>query len=145
MPDPAHSLIHRYYDFYNNRRFQDAANLFSSNAVIEHAPYGSPPRHGGSGYVESAELSMSAFPDARVEVLRIEQHGETTYEVDLLATGTHSGTLDMGTYGRFAPTGATVHLRHRELLEIRDGKILHASVTFDVQELLAQVKPLPGR
>jgi predicted ester cyclase len=140
-----HSLIRQYYEFYNARRFHDAAGLFASDAVIEHAPYGSPPRHGGDGYVESAELSVSAFPDARVEVLRIEQHGQTTYEVDLLASGTHSGTLDMGTYGRFAPTGKAIHLRHRELLEIRDGKIVYASVTFDAQELLEQVKPLPGR
>jgi len=135
------AIIRRYYDLYNRRLFQDAAALFAPTAVIEHAPYGVKTRHGGSGYVESAELSMQAFPDAQIQVLAIEPHGETMFEVDLLATGTHLGMLDMGTYGRFEPTGATVRLRHREMLDIRDEKIVYASVTFDIKELVAQVKP----
>jgi predicted ester cyclase len=134
-------IIQQYYDLYNRRRFEEAGALFAPDAVIEHAPYGTQTRRGGTGYIDSAELSVQAFPDATIAVLAIEPRGDTVFEVDLVASGTHLGRLDMGTFGRFEPTGATIRLRHREVLDIRDGTIVYASVTFDVQELVAQLKP----
>jgi hypothetical protein len=133
-------LIRRYYQLYNERRIQEAAELFSPDAVLEHAPYGGPPARGGAGYIASAELSFVAFPDAHLDVLAIEPQGESMYDVDLLATGTHQGLLDLGGYGRFEPTGLHVRVPHREVIEIRDGLIAYASVTLDVDSLLAQLK-----
>ena len=133
-------LIRRYYQLYNERQIQEAAELFAPDAVLEHAPYGGPPARGGAGYIASAERSFVAFPDAHIEVLGIESHGESTYDVNLLATGTHQGLLDLGGYGRFEPTGVRVGVPHREVIEIRDGLIVYASVTLDVESLLAQLK-----
>jgi len=138
MPETPTDIIRRYYDLYNRRLFADAAKLFAPDAIIEHAPYGSEARRGGSGYVASAELSMQAFPDAQIEVLAIVPKGGTVFEVDLVASGTHLGRLDMGAYGQFEPTGTTIRLRHREVLDIRDSLIVYAGVTFDAQELIAQ-------
>jgi ketosteroid isomerase-like protein len=132
-------LIRRYYQLYNERQIQEAAELFAPDAVLEHAPYGGPPTRGGAGYIASAERSFDAFPDARIEVLGIQSHGESTYDVDLLATGTHRGLLDLGGYGRFEATGLEVRVPHREVIEIRDGLIVYASVTLDVDSLLAQL------
>jgi predicted ester cyclase len=132
-------IIHRYYDLYNRRQFSEAAELFAADAVIEHAPYGTEVRRGGGGYVESAELSMQAFPDAQIEILAITPKDDAVFEVELVAAGTHLGTLDMGAYGRFEATGSTIRLHHREVLEIRDLVIVYAGVTFDVQELIAQL------
>jgi hypothetical protein len=133
-------LIRRYYELYNERRIREAAELFAVDAVLEHAPYGGPPARGGAGYIASAERSFVAFPDARIDVLGIQPHGESTYDVELLATGTHQGVLDLGGYGRFEPTGLRVRVPHREVIEIRDGLIAYASVTLDVDSLLAQLK-----
>ena len=133
-------LIRRYYQLYNERRIQEAAELFAPDAVLEHAPYGGPPARGGAGYIASAERSFVAFPDAHIDVLGIESHGESTYDVNLLATGTHQGPLDLGGYGRFEPTGLRVRVPHREVIEIRNGLITYASVTLDVDRLLAQLK-----
>lgn len=132
-------LIDRYYALYNQRRFQESAELFAPDAVIEHAPFGkiSPP--GGTGYVESAERSIRAFPDAQIEVLGVRPHGDTIFEIDMVATGTHHGLLDLGTYGQFEPAGAFVRVRHREVLEIRNGLITYASVTLDVNDLVSQL------
>ena len=137
---PADALIRRYYQLYNERRIQEVAELFAPDAVLEHAPYGGPPARGGGGYVTSAERSFVAFPDAHLDVLGIQPHGESTYDVDLLATGTHKGLLDLGGYGRFEPTGLYVRVPHREVIEIRDGLIAYASVTLDVDNLLGQLK-----
>ena len=135
------ALIRRYYTLYNERRVHEASELFAPDAVLEHAPYGGPPARGGAGYVASAERSFVAFPDAHLDVLGIRPHGESMYDVDLLATGTHRGVLDLGGYGRFEPTGIHVSVRHREVIEIRDGMIAFASVTLDVDSLLGQLDP----
>jgi len=138
MPATAPDLIRRYYDNYNSRRFRESADFFAKDAVIEHAPFGSVAT-GGDGYVASAERSFHAFPDARIEVLAVTAHGDTIYEIDLMATGTHSGTLDLGSYGCFEASGVFVRVRHREVIEIRGGLITYASVTLDVNDLLAQL------
>jgi len=134
-----HDLIRRYYQLYNERRIVEAAELFAPDAVLEHAPYGAPPVRGGAGYIESAERSFVAFPDAHLDVVGIQSHGESMYDVDLVATGTHQGLLDLGGYGRFEATGMHVRVPHREVIEIRDGRIAYASVTLDVDSLLAQL------
>jgi predicted ester cyclase len=139
MGVPQHPVIRQYYECYNERRFQEGAALFAPDAVLDHAPYGRLSTRGSAGYLESAERSVVAFPDAHIEVLAVDAHGETTFDVDLVATGTHRGFLDLGTYGGFEATGVFVRVRHRELLEIKDGKITLASVTLDVADLVAQL------
>jgi hypothetical protein len=135
----AHALIRQFYTFYNERKIEQAAALFSSNAVIEHAPFGRQ-ETGPAAYAASAQRSFIAFPDAHIEVLSISDHGETTYDIELVATGTHRGLLDLGDYGHFEATGVHVTVPHREVLEIHDGQITYASVTLDVTGLIAQLK-----
>ena len=139
MTEPLHPVIRLYYESYNARRFHEGAGLFARDAVIEHAPYGRLQPRGGVGYLESAERSIVAFPDAHIEVLSVRSHDNLIFDVELLATGTHQGPLDLGAYGRFEPTGTVVHVRHREVLEIRNGLITYASVTLDVNDLLTQL------
>jgi len=135
---PFETLIRQFYQRYNARQIREAAELFAPDAVVEHAPFGRP-SFGREAYIASAERSFLAFPDAQVEILGIHTHSDVTYDVDLLATGTHQGPLDLGAYGRFEPTGIHVSVRHREVLEIRDGLIAYASVTLDVNSLVAQL------
>jgi predicted ester cyclase len=135
-----HELIREYYTCFNERRFTDAAELFSEDAVLEHGPLGQR-QHGGAGYIHVAKMWVEAFPDARLNILHVEQHGDTICEVDLIGTGTHQGIFDVGPNGTFKPTGAQATLRLRELLEIRVGKITYSSVSFDLHELIRQLRP----
>jgi len=139
-----HELIRQFYSFYNDRQIAQAAELFSPDAVIEHAPFGAPAR-GRAGYVASAERSFVAFPDAHIEVIGISDHDKSVYDIELVATGTHRGLLDLGMYGRFEATGVRVRVPHREVLEIHDGQITYASVTLDVIGLIAQLKKASER
>jgi predicted ester cyclase len=135
-----HELIREYYACFNERRFSDAAELFADDAVIEHAVMGSR-QHGGSGYTRFAEMWVKAFPDARLAIIRVEQHGDTICEVDLMGTGTHLGPFDLGAAGLFAASGNHARLPFRELLEVRVGKITYSSLAFDLHELIRQLQP----
>lgn len=136
----SHLLIREYYACFNERRFRDAADLFSADAVLEHPPFG-PPQRGGEAYIHFAEMWLGAFPDGRLDIDRVEQRGDTICEVDLVGTGTHQGDFDLGAYGVFRATGVKATLRFRELLEIRVGKITFSSLTFNVHDLVRQLTP----
>jgi predicted ester cyclase len=135
-----HELIREYYACFNERRFADGAELFADDAQIEHVPIGQR-LQGGSGYIQFAEMWVAAFPDAALSIVRVEQHGDTICEVDLLGTGTHLGPFDLGPAGLFKATGARARLPFRELLEIRVGKITYSSMRFDLHELVRQLRP----
>jgi SnoaL-like domain len=133
----AHLLIREYYACFNERRFENAAELFTLDAVIEHPPLGRT-RRGPDGYLDAARFCTAVFPDCRLQLLRVEQRGDTICEVDLLGTGTHLGDLDMGSLGVFKATGKPATLRIRELLEIRSGRITYSSLRYDMQEFVSK-------
>jgi len=135
---PAHLLIRKLYDTFNQRRFAEGADLFSEDCVLEHPPFGQT-RHGRAGYLELVQGWVTAFPDCLLTIEHVEQRGDTICEVDVTGTGTHEREFDMGGYGMFKASGARVSLRYRELLEIRGGKITYSSISFDVHELIRQL------
>ena len=130
------SLIQRYYDAFNQRRFDEAARLFADDADLQ-LMTGERAR-GGAGYVRFAESWVSAFPDASLAVQHIQARNETMSEVYLLVTGTHRGTLDFGPY-RFQPSGNDAALHVRELLDIRGGRIAASVLTVDLTDLVMQL------
>ena len=137
---PGHELIRKYYACFNERRFADAAEFFSDDAVLEHGPL-EQRQQDGAGYLQFAEMWVRAFPDAALSIVRVEQHGDTICEVDLILTGTHLGAFDLGEGGLFKATGAQAKIPVRELLEVRVGKITYSSLAFDLHELIRQLRP----
>jgi ketosteroid isomerase-like protein len=133
----AHFLIREYYNAFNERRLEDAADLFTQDAVIQHRPDGSLLR-GPEGYLESAHATVAIFPDIQIQILHVEQRGDTIVEIDLSATGTHRGDWNMGTLGVLKADNATKIVRHREMLEIRGGKITYSSITYDIKDFVAK-------
>ena len=130
------ALIRHYYQSFNERRFADAAALFTEDAVLELIPVGR--AQGGAGYLRFAASWSAAFPNAAFSIDRIEARDATIREVYLLATGTHRGILDFGVY-RFKPTNADAVLHVRELLDIRDGKITASVMSVDLNDLVTQL------
>lgn len=132
------ALIEHLYALFNARELEEAAALFADDAVLEH---GAPRRQqrGGGGYLEFARMWIGAFPDAMLTVEAITPRNPTTAEIDLLATGTHQGPLDLGGYGLFKPTGAVGRLRLRQIVELRDGRIAYSALSFDVQDIVQQL------
>lgn len=135
MPD-THLLIREYYKCFNERRFDDAAEMFTHDAVVQHRPDGVT-LVGPEGYLESARATIAIFPDIQIQIIRVEQRGDTIVEVDLAATGSHEGDWDMGALGVLKASGAPRTVRHREMLEIRGGKITFSGITYNLQEFVA--------
>jgi predicted ester cyclase len=131
------AIVRQYYACFNERRLSEAAAMLADTAVLEQVPLRQQ-RQGSAGHLQFVYGWLSAFPDARFTVQQIASGDGVTYETDLLATGTHLGSLDMGGW-IFKPTGSAASLRLRELLEIRHGKIVYSNLSFDLQELVEQL------
>jgi predicted ester cyclase len=131
-------LVRDYYRCFNERRVEAAAALFAADAAVDMPPFVQQAQ-GARAYTQFAETWLRAFPDAVLTMERVEQRNETMCEVDLVATGTHSGPLDLGRFGLLKPSGARLMLRLRELLEVRNGRITYASLSFDINGLVRQL------
>jgi len=134
---PAETLIRKYYADFNERRLSELATWFDDDAIVEHMPR-RPAQRGGEGYLQFVNVWIAAFPDAALTIEQIVPRGTHTYEVTLLATGTHEGALEMGGW-TFRPTGARVALHLREVLEVRDCKIVFSTTSFDLQQMVEQL------
>jgi ketosteroid isomerase-like protein len=135
--------VQHYYACFNERRLAEAAGLFSDDAVLQLLLFER--LRGAAGHLQFAQRWIEAFPDARMHVNRLQVRGETLCEVDVTATGTHLGTLEMGAY-RFTPSGCAWSLDLRQLFEFRDGRIVFSSLSLDIHEFIRQLAPLdlPG-
>jgi len=137
------ALLRLFYDCFNERRFGDTARLFSEDVVFELLPSEAPLR-GREAFVDFVARWSTAFPDAHMIPMHVEQRGETMCEVDMTVTGTHLGMFDLGAY-RFKPTGVAVTLRLRQLFEFNEGRIAFTSLTFDLQNLVSQLAKIDLR
>lgn len=133
-----HALIERLYTLFNARQLEEAAALFADDALIEHGARGRQQR-GGAGYLEFARMWIGAFPDAVLTIEGITPRDRTTIEIDLMATGTHQGPLDLGGYGLFKPSGTKGNLRLRQIVEFKDSRIAYSALSYDVQDIVQQL------
>ena len=131
------ALLRQFYECFNGRRFAETRQTFTSDVVFELLP-SEPPLRGRKAFEAFVSRWSTGFPDAHMMPVHVEQRGELMCEVELTATGTHLGLFDLGAY-RFRPTGLSVALRLRQLFEFRDGRIAFTSLTFDLQNLVAQL------
>jgi hypothetical protein len=141
MATTAHAterLIRDYYARFNARQLADAAGMLAADAVMEAPPF-TAAADGRKSYERFTRLWLAAFPDACLDVEGIVHRSDTLHEVNLVATGTHTGLLDLGAYGRFKPTGERTTLRLRELIEILNGQITYSNVSLDVHDLTRQL------
>lgn len=131
------AIIRRYYECFNERLLDQGAALFSGDAVLEQLPLRQQQR-GPAGYLQFASAWLTAFPDAVLTVQRVVSRTGGTHDVNLLATGTHTGALDLG--GKvFRATGSRATLHLRELIAVQNGRIAFSSLSFDLHEVIDQL------
>src|SRR5687767_9905880 len=92
--DPNEILIREYYACFNERRLDDMGPLFTDDAVLEQLPFRRQ-EPGRTGRIAFARAWLAAFADAVLTVEHVTPK-DRFYEVSLLATGTHTGALDLG-------------------------------------------------
>ena len=107
--------------------------LVADDAEIQHRPNHA--LRGPDGYVASAGMATTSFPDIHLDVVSVTRRGDTVAEVELLATGTHASDWTADGIGTLRASGAKRTFRIRETLEIRDGKITFSSLNYNLQDL----------
>ncbi len=133
--DAAQSLIRQHYADFNARGIERAASRFDPDAAHDIAGR---VERGPEGYRQFAAWWLAAFPDATFTVRDIQARESDLYDIELLAEGTHNGTLAYGAW-KFRPTHLEVRLHARQLFQIADGLIRFSTLSFDVQDLVRQL------
>lgn len=134
--ETAEALIRAHYEDFNTRRLQAAAARFHAEARIENIT--GQVACGADGFLLLAQQWLTAFPDGRLLVESIRPRGAGMYDAELMAEGTHGGTLAFGSWS-FRPSQVHVCLPARELFQIEDGQFRLASLSFDLQDLVRQL------
>jgi hypothetical protein len=138
LDQPSDRVIQQYHASFNERRMGDALALFAPEATVEYLPF-APRLPASEGYTQFVTMWWRAFPNAALESQRVEQRSDTVWELDVIATGTHANVLDLGSIGVFEASSSTTRLRLTELLDIRDGRIMHTSVAFNLNDITQQL------
>lgn len=128
------ALVRQYYDFFNQRRLDEAGQLVHPEALFVYVPT-KQRLVGRAGYRALAAGWVIAFEDAQLEIQSAETVDEHTVRIEFIGRGTHTGDLVLGEAVTVPATGRPADLTFTDTLEIRDGLIVSSRLDFDVDEL----------
>lgn len=133
-PRETEAVVRGLYDSFNLKDLDRFDAVAEFGATTEWTAYDH-----RMGLREAWENWARAFPDAQVEVVRVEAH-EGSALAEVIGRGTHLGPLELPT-GTVAPTHRRVELRLAESFELgdREGKIVRALTAFNVRDLFRQL------
>jgi hypothetical protein len=123
-----------FYQLFNERRLDEAAHLVDPQAEFHYVPT----RQrllGRAGYRALAAAWLTAFPDARLEIVAVRPHDEHTITVDFIGHGTHTGDLVLGEAVTIPATHRAAMLPFRDRLVVRHELIVQSELDFDLDEL----------
>ncbi len=130
----AEETARHYYQLFNDRRLDAAAELVDRHAVFHYVPTRQQ-LVGRDGYRALMLGWLKAFEDARLEIQSVLVLDDHVVQVSYLGRGTHTGDLVLGETLTIPATGRAAELPFRTLLEIRGGLIVSAELDFDVEEM----------
>jgi hypothetical protein len=133
-PRETEAVVRGLYDSFNLKDLDRFDAVAEFGATTEWTPF----EH-WMGLREAWELWARAFPDAQVEIVRIEAH-EGSALAQVIGRGTHLGALELPT-GTVAPTHRSLELHLAETFELEGarGKIVRAVTAFNVRDLFHQL------
>jgi predicted ester cyclase len=126
-------VVRQHYQYFNERRFDEAVNLIDPQAVFHTLPTRQR-LMGVAGYRALVSAWLHAFADARLDIQTLAAR-DTIVDVDFLGRGTHTGDLVLGDALSVPATGLVIELPFHDRLEIRNGRIVKAELDFDEQAL----------
>lgn len=124
----------RYYDLFNQRRFDDAERFVHPQAVFT---YLAAKEHliGRAGYRELTRRWIQAFPDGHLDITDVTRLDADTVQTDWIGEGTHLGLLEVPGLPPIPATGVRAQLPMRETIRIAEGLIVESRMEFDPHEL----------
>jgi predicted ester cyclase len=126
-------LASRYYELFNQRRFDEAQALVDPQAIFT---YLQAREHliGRAGYRELVRRWVEAFPDASLSIVSVRVFDDTV-RTDWIGDGTQTGPLELPGLPVIAPNGQHAQLPMRETIRIVNNLIVESRMEFDPQEL----------
>lgn len=128
------TIARRYYQFFNERRFDEAGELVHPEALFVYAPT-KQRLIGRAGYRALAAAWMIAFEDASLEIMSLQQVDGRTIRTEFIGHGTHTGELLLGESFALPATGMRAALPFTDILTFRNERIVEARLEFDLIEL----------
>ena len=127
-------IARRYYQCFNERRFDEAGELVDPQATFHYVPT-KQRLIGRAGYRALVAAWVIAFEDASLDVIDLQVLDAGTVRAEFVGRGTHTGDLVLGEYFTLPATGTHADLPFRDTLSIRNGLIVASKLEFDVAEL----------
>ena len=122
-----------------NRHDINAMAMFYSSDVELHDPIFPQPLKGRENIKRFWEVTLKAFPDYHEEILSIISKAEKV-AVEIVGTGTFTGTLEMLGGATIPPTGKRFEFRYATFIRFdHDGLIREARGYYDTAGLLKQL------
>ncbi len=128
------ALARLYYQYFNERRFDEAGLLVDPEAVFHYVPT-KQRLVGRAGYRALVAGWVIAFEDASVEIVSAQHIDGENVRVEFIGHGTHTGDLVLGEALTIPATGTLSALPFTDTLTIRNGLVCQSRFEFDVEEL----------
>lgn len=127
-------LVHRYYNFFNERRFDDAELLVDPHALFT---YPGAREHvvGRAGYRELVRRWVEASPDGRLRITDLVLDDVQVARVSLMAEGSHTGVLDLPGLPPIPPSNRYAEFPMRETLTWANNRLVNVRLEFDTDAL----------
>lgn len=130
------SLVREIYAAYNDREFDRAAGLVTSDFTFTMVPTGQT-HNGPEGMRQFLQIWATGFPESSVEITNVIV-GEDGASVEYTGRGVHSGPLQTPA-GEIPATGKSAQLRFCDVFRIRDGKLSEGRTYFDMATMMRQL------
>lgn len=128
------TIARRYYQYFNQRRFDEAGDFVHPEAVFTYVPT-KQRLVGRAGYRALIAAWLIAFEDAQIEIKTMEHVDDHTIRTEFIGHGTQTGELTLGEAFVLPPTGTRTDLPFTDTLTFRNGYIVEARLDFDLVEL----------
>jgi steroid delta-isomerase-like uncharacterized protein len=132
--------VRKFFQAVNDSDSDAAAALVTDDAEFRDIP-GDRRYNGPDGVKANFEFWLGAFPDGKVEIVKIIEAGDTAV-VEYKGRGTNTGTLRMET-GDIPATGKQVEMEFCDVLEMRGDKIAGGRSYYDTGSLMQQLGLIP--
>ncbi len=140
MAEDSSSVIRKLFDAVNSKDYDVIEALAADNFELLDVASGEKFR-GPEGARKNAEGWLTAFPDAKVEVLNVVSSGEWGF-AELVGRGTHLGALKTPG-GDVPPTGRQMELHFCSVVKVQDGKIVEGRDYYDGMTVATQLGMMP--
>jgi steroid delta-isomerase-like uncharacterized protein len=134
------SIAKMMYDYFNERKFNEAVKNVSDNVVIYNVAQDVQIK-GKEGFLGFMNFWSSAFPDAKVEIKSMNVSGDKVI-TEFTGKGTHNGIFETPA-GRIDPTGRKINIPFCEIFFIKSGLIQSSHLYFDVNTIIQQLGVIP--